>query len=403
MLDVQVIDIFSGCGGMSYGFAAYKSKTARFRIVGALDNDQYANATYHRMLGVSPIELDFSTLKTRDDHIALAKRWNIDPKKPLVLIGCAPCQGFSSHRKKDHRNDTRNSLIEVLADFVTYLRPDLFIMENVPELFHTKFWRHYAAAKSILESSGYHVQGRLFNLAQFGVPQERFRAFVMATPVGKGIPMPLPQFRPSQFKTVRMAIGALPPLEAGQVDPDDPMHRTSAHRKSTVEMLRMIPHDGGSNRDLPPGVGPQCFRNVDGFRDVYGRLWWDKPAVSITARCRTPSCGRYVHPEQPRGLSVREAALLQGFPKTYQFEGPFDDMFKQIGNAVSPVFSCAVAKHIAYKLPHSLAGTSNSLPDAYDINRPITHSISSMLASVKRRMHLTDSDFVSLDPDQETS
>lgn len=85
---------------------------------------------------------------------------------------------------------------------------------------------------------------------------------------------------------------------------------------------------------------------MEGFYDVYGRLAWDKPAVTITARCRTPSCGRFVHPEQDRGLSVREAALLQGFPKDFYFEGPFDDKYKQIGNAVSPIFSTRLAGHV---------------------------------------------------------
>ena len=121
------------------------------------------------------------------------------------------------------------------------------------------------------------------------------------------------------------------------------MHITSKHRPETIEILKKVPKDGGNR---PHGVGPECLDKVAGFYDVYGRLAWDKTAVTITARCRTPSCGRFVHPEQDRGLSVREAALLQGFPEDFYFEGPFDDKYKQIGNAVSPIFSARLAGHV---------------------------------------------------------
>jgi hypothetical protein len=115
------------------------------------------------------------------------------------------------------------------------------------------------------------------------------------------------------------------------------MHETSRHRQSTLEILRRVPRDGGSR---PAGVGPACLDRTKGvhggYTDVYGRLAWSGPAPTITARCRTPSCGRFTHPEQDRGLTAREAALLQTFPSDWQFSGPFDDRYKQIGNAVPP-------------------------------------------------------------------
>jgi DNA (cytosine-5)-methyltransferase 1 len=123
---------------------------------------------------------------------------------------------------------------------------------------------------------------------------------------------------------------------------------------------------------------------VDGFRDVYGRLFWDRPAVAMTTKCRTPSAGRYGHPEQHRGLSVREAALLQGFPADYSFEGPFDDKFRQIGNAVSPPFAEAIARH----LDAVWGGTIVERDDAGDITAPIPKSFSSSIAGIKRRQRL---------------
>jgi DNA (cytosine-5)-methyltransferase 1 len=197
--------------------------------------------------------------------------------------------------------------------------------------------------KEILEGAGYKIQADILNMAEFGVPQERYRAVALASRDFEPL-LPMPILKRTQFRTVRQAIGNLPSLSSyGGADPIDPMHRTSMHRRKTVETIELVPKNGGSR---PKGVGPKCLDRVKGFFDVYGRLWWDKPAITITARCRTPSCGRFTHPEQNRGLSIREAALLQGFPPESFFMGPFDDCYKQIGNAVPPQFSLVLAEHI---------------------------------------------------------
>lgn len=385
-LVVQVIDLFSGCGGMSYGFLSASHKSVKYKVLGGLDVDKHAAATYRRMIGRPCLEMDVCDLAQPDILARALRSWGYDPELPLILIGCAPCQGFSSHRKKDKRQDTRNNLLSAFARVVALVEPDLVVMENVPEMLYQEHWHHFQAFKEALADDGYHLRARVENLATFGVPQERYRALVLASRVSSRVKMPLPHVRPTNFKTVRDAIGALPPLAAGERDPHDAMHITSKHRAETLNILRHIPKDGGSRRSLPAGIGPACHTKVDGFRDVYGRLWWDRPAVAITARCRTPSCGRFVHPFQDRGLSVREAALLQGFPKDFMFEGPFDDKFKQIGNAVSPQFSNALALHVAEVWS---GGGIDSSP-AGDITGPITKSISSSLAAMKRRLRRDD-------------
>lgn len=387
---VQVVDLFAGCGGMSFGFHKAKTSRLRFDVRGALDIDPHACATYRRMLGVEPILGDVRELTKPKGLKRAVSQWGVDDD-PLLLIGCAPCQGFSSHRKKDPRADNRNQLLEAFANVATRLRPAVVVMENVPEMLREEHWDHFAAWRDTMVRAGYTVRARIYNLAQFGVPQERFRALVIAARDWKSFRMPVPVLGPASYRTVRDAIAHLPELSAGGQDAHDPMHVTSKHRSKTVDLIRQIPPDGGSRRSLPTGVGPGCLTKVDGFRDVYGRLAWDKPSVAITARCRTPSCGRFVHPTQHRGLSVREAALLQGFPEDFFFEGPFDDKFKQIGNAVSPVFSSVVAQHIdaIWNENHDAALSAAELEG--DITGPFTKSFSSSIAAIKRRQRASAS------------
>jgi DNA (cytosine-5)-methyltransferase 1 len=367
---------------MSYGFKLARTRRLKYCIKGAMDIDRHANATYQRMLGIEPLFADVNTLKSKSEIGRLLDLWGINRRQPLVVIGCAPCQGFSSHRKRYESEDQRNSLLVRFGQIVSAIRPNVVVMENVPEMLSREHWAFFANWKSRLEREGYTVRARVHNLAEFGVPQERFRALVIAARDWPSFRMPSPTHSPREFRTVRDAIGHLRPLRAGGCDPTDPMHVTSQHRKATIELIKLISANGGSQSDLPPGKGPKCLK-VDGFRDVYGRMFWDRPANAITTRCRTPSAGRFAHPTQNRGLSVREAALLQGFPDDFYFEGPFDDKFKQIGNAVAPFFAQAIAEHLGsewfrdHDLPVDTTG---------DIVRPINKSISSALASVKRQL-----------------
>ena len=367
------VDFFCGCGGMSYGFHKMANLTGRYRWAGAVDIDKYAIASYERNYGHQPINLDLGQVELDEIKEGL----KLDENNELILIGCAPCQGFSAHRKKDRSGpDSRNTLVGRFAEIAVQLQPKIIIMENVPDLLAKKHWKHYKAFKDTVEAAGYKIMVKILNMADYGAPQARFRTVLIAS--RDFIPtLPSPVFKPEQYRTVRDAIGSLPPLSAGQQDSNDPMHVTSKHRKETIEILKQIPKDGGNR---PKGIGPECLDRVGGFSDVYGRLAWDKTAVTITARCRTPSCGRFTHPEQNRGLSVREAGLLQGFPLDFMFEGPFDDKFKQIGNAVSPIFSTRLAAHVLTMLAGKNLGKTLE-----NIDKPYFSSYSGMIAHVKQK------------------
>lgn len=371
--EYDFVDFFCGAGGMSYGFHQMGKLTGRFRWAGAADIDKHAIDTYERNYGHRPASLNLGEAGMDEIRAAL----DLKEGNELILIGCAPCQGFSSHRKKDHRGpDARNTLVGRFAELAVELRPKMIIMENVPDLLAKKHWHHFQAFQDTVEAAGYHIAVKILGMADYGAPQARFRTVVVAA--RDFIPtLPEPVFAPEQYRTVRDAIGALPPLRPGEKASEDPMHITSRHRRETLEILRQVPKDGGNR---PKGVGPQCLDRVEGFSDVYGRLAWDKTAVTITARCRTPSCGRFVHPEQDRGLSVREAALLQGFPEDFYFEGPFDDKYKQIGNAVSPIFSTALAGHVLTML----AGENHAEKEDV-IAEPSFASYSGTIAHVKQK------------------
>ena len=354
---INVIDLFSGCGGLSYGFHHLtKNGNSVFRHLGAFDFDKNATETHRRSLAVPVHNLDLASA-TPADLIRVINPRNKNLPRPLIVIGGPPCQGFSAHRKKDPRKDTRNKLVAQFAQLGAGLDADLIVRENVRDLQSDRHRAHFDSFCRILEKAGYLTNSSVVNLAEFGVPQKRYRSLTLAWK--KGVPAsPKPVLGERDFHTVRDAIGGLPCVKAGAApSSDDSMHFTSKHSRNTLSILRQIPDDGGSR---PKGVGPKCLDRVAGFSDVYGRLAWDRPAVTLTTRCRTPSGGRYTHPEQHRGLTVREAAILQGFPLDFFFAGPFDTKFRQIGNAVPPIFSLFLASHVYALFANAKPSVKNS-------------------------------------------
>jgi DNA (cytosine-5)-methyltransferase 1 len=268
-------------------------------------------------------------------------------------------------------------------------RPDAIFMENVPDIFSTRNWPFYQAGAAALRQAGYQIQGRPYNFAGFGLPQERYRGVMLASRTYVSLPRPM--LEPGNFKTVREAIGSLPPLRSGEKSPNDPMHWVSDHRPSTIAILKRIPKNGGNR---PRGVGPKCLDRArdahGGFTDVYGRLAWDRPAVTLTGKCRTPSAGRYAHPEQDRGLSIREAALLQGFPSDFSFCGNFDSRYQQIGNAVPPVVAKKFAEHIAKYCLSEPPPTSERVETLDGLSFPVGAGFAIQINGFKRQRARND-------------
>lgn len=374
-----VVDLFSGCGGLSIGFEIVGRMIPSFRLVGAVELNPHSARTYARNLPVTPIVADIREFAEDPEGARRLRSRLSDHDGPIVVVGGPPCQGFSAHRKKDGPQDpdARNRLVVDFARLSVGMGPELIVMENVPELLSEKNWQLFETFRRILEDAGYHVRAQVHNLAGYGVPQERFRALVIAS--RSAFDMPEPYLDRQDFRTVRDAIGHLPAVAPGVSSRDDPFHRSAGHHQSTVDVIKQVPLDGGRR---PAGVGPACLQRVDGYRDVYGRLYWDRPANTITAYARNPASGRYVHPAQHRGLTIREAALLQGFPPGFVFDGNFDQVFWQIGNAVPPIFSAYLAAQCLGILER--AAPRQAVSRHRDIMVPHSNSYSSGIAGRKK-------------------
>lgn len=342
---VRLLDFFAGAGGMSAGFLGTRQSGMEFKHLGAFDIDGTALETLAINTGAPVFVRDIRDLADDPSLIAELVPGLVEPSpgSPLVFIGCPPCQGFSAHRKKDPRNDVRNDLIAQFVKICLYYRPDVIVMENVPEMVKGKYQHYFESASSALSEAGYSIHSEIVDLARYGVPQRRRRAIVVAT-LDSEFTMPEAPLAPSEARTVREAISHLRSLLAGQTDIEDPWHRAPRHTERILSRINKIPLDGGDLRDLSEADQLACHLEMKksdkaGFSDVYGRLRWDAPSITITAKSSTPSCGRFLHPEQHRNISVREAAILQGFPQNYVFAGSFVGQYRQIGEAVPPLFA----------------------------------------------------------------
>jgi DNA (cytosine-5)-methyltransferase 1 len=256
-------------------------------------------------------------------------------------------------------------LVLDVARLAAEVLPAYLLLENVPGLFQGRGRPVYDRFKMIMvEELGYRPFEDLLDAADFGVPQHRVRLMALFARPGVplvGLPAPthgqqaIPRRIPidtasdrplRQWRTVSDAIGHLQKLKAGQTDPADPFHAAPAHHEQTLRRLQAIPI-GGGRTDLPFDLTLACHKKHGGHYDVYGRMRWNEPAPTLTGGCNKPSKGRFVHPSQHRAITLREAALLQGFPKEAWFAGERDRVAEQIGNAVPPPFLAAVARPIA--------------------------------------------------------
>jgi DNA (cytosine-5)-methyltransferase 1 len=326
---IGVIDLFCGCGGFSLGVDIVGRTLGGIATELAWDMNSVAIETIRRNLTADAQVGDVRDLPPTFWEKARRKK---EARESIWLIGCPPCQGFSAHRKKHKgEEDERNSLVYNFADIAVELSPDVVIMENVPELVTGKHTRHFNSFQERVEGAGYRVKWEIYNAADFGVPQKRRRAIVIA--MKRDFCMPEAPLEKKAWCTVRDAFQRI------AANKEDRLGAPTRHKESTIRIIQSVPKNGGSR---PHGIGPKCLDRVNGFGDVYGRLKWEEPAITITKNSRNPASGRFSHPEEDRGLTAREAATLQTFPQAYDFAGRSQEIFDQIGEAVPPLFAAGI-------------------------------------------------------------
>ncbi|RKO68085.1 DNA cytosine methyltransferase [Desulfofundulus salinus] len=321
--EFTAVDLYCGCGGVTEGL-----KQSGFRVVAAVDNDPVACKTYRK--NHPEVNLYESDIENVDPMII--RREDLKGCDVDLLVVCAPCQPFSSLNRNKGR-DGRADLILQTVRFARVLRPAVIFLENVPGL--TRYDEIISKLKEELRELGYRVGGpHKINAADYMVPQRRTRCILMVTRLIDP-PQPPPPLTPEGSRiTVRATIGKLRPLKSGEKDPCDPLHAARKHNELTIKRLSHIPKDGGSRSSLPSELQLKCHKGHDGHPDVYGRMAWDSLAPTLTTGCTDVTKGRFAHPEQDRAITLREAALLQTFPKTYEFAGGPTAIARQIGNAV---------------------------------------------------------------------
>ncbi len=327
------IDLFAGCGGFSVGL-----KEAGFENLLAVEWDASCCETFRE------------NISERILQCAIQEVDNF-PKCDL-LVGGPPCQGFSNLGEKVP-NDPRRQLWRHFLRAVQNSKPLMFVMENVPPLLKSA---EYDEIKKESEKLGYKTKGRILNSAFYGVPQQRKRAFIIGSKIGEPV-FPEPTHRGTNgqttietinlplWKTVKDALEGIPKKPTGEN-----WHIGRNPTELSIKRYKCIP-PGGNRFDLPDKLKPECWkRKTKGGTDLFGRLWWNQPSVTIRTEFYKPEKGRYLHPEEDRPITHREAARIQGFDDDFLFKGKKIEVGIQIGNAVPPPLAYQIAKTLKYEI-----------------------------------------------------
>ncbi len=346
---VKGIDLFSGAGGFSLG-----AIRAGVDIVGALEINKKAALTYSKNIkrfngkSVPIINGDILPIEPSE---ALAS-WELTEGECDIIIGGPPCQGFSSHRIKDSGvDDPRNMLLCRYFDYVKKIRPRVFLVENVPGLLWPRHSTYLKKFYDMGESAEYELYPPvILNACDFGVPQNRRRVFILGVDKSRPINIVWPpqatHVSPSLSEESRNGR----PLwkNAGEVfysaSENDPNNINMNHSEQLIELFKRTPINGGSRSDS--GRVLKCHEGYSGHSDVYGRIDPSKPGPTMTTACINPSKGRFVHPIENHGITLRQAARLQTFPEDFFFEGGLIAGGEQIGNAVPVLLAEAILNNI---------------------------------------------------------
>ena len=343
--DFAVVDLFCGIGGLTHGFI-----TESFAVSAGVDFDNSCCFAYRKNNNVVFIYKDITELSAKELNGLFPK------KKRKILVGCAPCQPFSIYNHSSFNNaekltqDTKWKLLYTFADLIEATQPEIVSMENVPQLRNFNGGKVFYDFVERLEKNNYKVSYNIYNAQDYGVPQRRKRLILFASKHTK-FELIHPTHK-NNYITVQQAIGHLPEIEDGKQCENDCLHYSRKLTDISKKRIKATP-EGGGWQDWDNSLLLECHKKGGGkmYKSVYGRMSWNDVAPTITTYCIGINNGRFVHPEQDRAISLREAAILQSFPEYYDLidpDAPFNKhiLARQIGNAVPVGLGKAIAKSI---------------------------------------------------------
>ncbi|MGV2931055.1 DNA cytosine methyltransferase [Vreelandella venusta] len=322
---IEAVDLFCGAGGLTAGL-----RKAGINVRAGYDIEETCRFAYENNNQAQFINQDVSNL-TGDD----INSWFPNSNSIRLLAGCAPCQPFSTYNQgKDTTKDKKWPLLGIFSRLIHESQPELVTMENVPAVTKHKIYHEFIES---LKNNGYYIWADTIACTKYGLPQNRRRHVLLASKLGKIELIPETHEAPI---SVKETIGNLEPVAAGIDNPNDPLHKAASLSEINMQRIRhSLP--GGSWRDWPKSLVAKCHLKPSGktYSSVYGRMRWEEPSPTMTTNCYGFGNGRFGHPDQDRAITLREAAMLQSFPKDYVFTPPkqpihFSTIGKMIGNAV---------------------------------------------------------------------
>lgn len=350
---LKAIDFFCGAGGMTYGM-----KQSGIDVIAGIDIDLGCKQTYEENNMPSKfIEADINIFTPQE----LSRRTGIKRNDDsLIFIGCSPCQYWTKIRTEKDKNKETKDLLGGFKKFIEWFGPGYIVVENVPGLFNRRDKNILGEFLTFLENNNYVIcHNKVINSLHYGVPQNRQRYLLIARRVGSEIV--IPEIENTDHLTVKNYIGkdnGFSPIAAGHRDGSNFLHTAARLSEKNIRRIMMTKPDGGTRVSWKddPDLQIPTYQGKDGyFRNVYGRMFWDKPAPTITTRFISLSNGRFGHPEEHRALSLREGATLQSFPKDYKFFGSsIASISRQIGNAVPPELAKRIGLAINRSWKHAI-------------------------------------------------
>jgi len=340
--DIAIVDLFCGIGGLAHGFLR-----EGFNVVAGIDIDESCKYAFEKNNKSKFISKSVADISAEELNTLFGN------SKIKILVGCAPCQPFSSYTFKDpeKKDNDKWKLLYEFQRLILETGPDIISMENVSQLINFKKAPVFNDFIETLENEGYYTHFEIVNCPEYGIPQNRKRLVLIASKLGSINLIPKTHNK-DNFITVRDAIGDLPHIDDGEFHAKDKLHFARKLSPDNKKRIKNTPY-GGSWKDWPEDLKLECHKKESGksYSSVYGRMKWEEPSPTMTTHCIGYGNGRFGHPEQNRGISLREASILQSFPKNYIFFKknevmPTVAIARQIGNAVPVRLGEIIAKSI---------------------------------------------------------